>query len=192
VIYDSHLPGFTLRIQSSGVRSNYARPARSGSITLGKVGEFVTRRRSREVPEGTGQRRAWASPFARSSVAVARSGALSHYHDGAPAFGAPISFVRYRFFVRQPTRSATWSIGYAAQGIVLRLPAKRMSQLRSRACEPNKAQASTVWKALPARWFTRLTGCPASCVNSNVIVELEVYVEVPPEESSRSPQCAIH
>jgi len=40
-IYDTRLPGFTLRVQPSGVRSYYARRGRSGRIALGKVGEFT-------------------------------------------------------------------------------------------------------------------------------------------------------
>jgi integrase len=40
-IYDSRLPGFTLRVQPSGVRSYYARRGRSARIALGKVGEFT-------------------------------------------------------------------------------------------------------------------------------------------------------
>ena len=37
-IYDTRLPGFTLRIQPSGVRSYYARLGRSGQIALGRLG----------------------------------------------------------------------------------------------------------------------------------------------------------
>lgn len=40
-VYDSRLPGFTLRVQPSGVRSYYARFGRSGRVALGKVGEFT-------------------------------------------------------------------------------------------------------------------------------------------------------
>jgi integrase len=40
-IYDSRLPGFTLRVQPSGVRSYYARLGRSGRVALGKVGQFT-------------------------------------------------------------------------------------------------------------------------------------------------------
>src|SRR6267154_6855270 len=36
-IYDSRLPGFTLRVQPSGVRSYYARFGRNRRITLGKA-----------------------------------------------------------------------------------------------------------------------------------------------------------
>ncbi len=37
-IYDRRLPGFTLRVQPTGVRSYYARFGRNGRIALGKVG----------------------------------------------------------------------------------------------------------------------------------------------------------
>ena len=37
-IYDRRLPGFTLRVQPTGVRSYYARFGRNRRITLGKVG----------------------------------------------------------------------------------------------------------------------------------------------------------
>lgn len=40
-ISDSRLPGFTLRVQPSGVRSYYARWGRSGIQSLGKVGELT-------------------------------------------------------------------------------------------------------------------------------------------------------
>jgi integrase len=40
-IYDSRLPGFTLRVQPSGVRSYYARLGRSERVALGKVGQFT-------------------------------------------------------------------------------------------------------------------------------------------------------
>jgi len=40
-IADSRLPGFTLRVQPSGVRSYYARWGRSGIQVIGKVGEFT-------------------------------------------------------------------------------------------------------------------------------------------------------
>lgn len=40
-IYDSRLPGFTLRVQPSGVRSYYVRMGRSGRVALGKVGELT-------------------------------------------------------------------------------------------------------------------------------------------------------
>jgi integrase len=40
-ISDSRLPGFTLRVQPSGVRSYYARWGRSGIQVIGKVGEFT-------------------------------------------------------------------------------------------------------------------------------------------------------
>jgi integrase len=40
-IYDSRLPGFTLRIQPSGVRSYYARFGRNRRIALGKVGTLL-------------------------------------------------------------------------------------------------------------------------------------------------------
>jgi Arm DNA-binding domain len=40
-IYDSRLPGFTLRIQPTGVRSYYARLGRSRRVALGKVGELL-------------------------------------------------------------------------------------------------------------------------------------------------------
>ena len=36
-LYDSRLPGFTLRVQPSGVRSYYARFGRNRRITLGKA-----------------------------------------------------------------------------------------------------------------------------------------------------------
>jgi len=36
-VYDSRLPGFTLRVQPSGVRSYYARFGRNRRITLGKA-----------------------------------------------------------------------------------------------------------------------------------------------------------
>ena len=36
-IYDSRLPGFTLRVQPSGVRSYYARFGRNRRVVLGKV-----------------------------------------------------------------------------------------------------------------------------------------------------------
>jgi hypothetical protein len=35
-IYDSRLPGFTLRVQPSGVRSFYARTGRNTRVALGK------------------------------------------------------------------------------------------------------------------------------------------------------------
>ncbi len=40
-IYDSRLPGFTLRVQPSGVRSFYARTGRNTRVALGKVGELT-------------------------------------------------------------------------------------------------------------------------------------------------------
>jgi hypothetical protein len=40
-IYDSRLPGFTLRVQPSGVRSYYARFGRNRRISLGKVGALL-------------------------------------------------------------------------------------------------------------------------------------------------------
>lgn len=40
-ISDARLPGFTLRVQPSGVRSYYARWGRSGIQVIGKVGEFT-------------------------------------------------------------------------------------------------------------------------------------------------------
>lgn len=40
-IYDSRLPGFTLRVQPSGVRSDYARFGRNRRISLGKVGALL-------------------------------------------------------------------------------------------------------------------------------------------------------
>ena len=40
-IYDSRLPGFTLRVQPSGARSYYARFGRSRRIALGKVGTLL-------------------------------------------------------------------------------------------------------------------------------------------------------
>ena len=40
-IYDRRLPGFTLRVQPTGVRSYYARFGRSRRIALGKVGALV-------------------------------------------------------------------------------------------------------------------------------------------------------
>lgn len=40
-IYDARLPGFTLRVQPSGVRSFYARIGRNRRIALGKVGELL-------------------------------------------------------------------------------------------------------------------------------------------------------
>lgn len=40
-IYDSRLPGFTLRVQPSGVRSYYVRLGRSGRAALGKVGALT-------------------------------------------------------------------------------------------------------------------------------------------------------
>ena len=40
-IYDSRLPGFTLRVQPSGVRSYYARFGRNRRIALGKVGALI-------------------------------------------------------------------------------------------------------------------------------------------------------
>ena len=40
-IYDSRLPGFTLRVQPSGVRSYYARFGRNRRIALGKVGALL-------------------------------------------------------------------------------------------------------------------------------------------------------
>jgi len=36
--YDSRLPGFTLRVQPTGVRSSYARFGRNRRFALGKVG----------------------------------------------------------------------------------------------------------------------------------------------------------
>ena len=36
-IYDSRMPGFTLRVQPSGVRSYYARFGRSRRVALGKA-----------------------------------------------------------------------------------------------------------------------------------------------------------
>jgi Arm DNA-binding domain len=41
-IYDSRLPGFTLRVQPSGVRSFYARFGRNRRVVLGKVGTLAT------------------------------------------------------------------------------------------------------------------------------------------------------
>jgi len=40
-IYDSRLPGFTLRVQPSGVRSYYARFGRNRRIALGKAGALL-------------------------------------------------------------------------------------------------------------------------------------------------------
>jgi len=40
-IYDSRLPGFTLRVQPSGVRSYYARFGRNRRVVLGKVGTLA-------------------------------------------------------------------------------------------------------------------------------------------------------
>jgi hypothetical protein len=40
-IYDSRLPGFTLRVQPSGVRSFYARSGRNARVALGKVGKLT-------------------------------------------------------------------------------------------------------------------------------------------------------
>ncbi|HUA22798.1 MAG TPA: site-specific integrase [Steroidobacteraceae bacterium] len=40
-IYDSRLPGFTLRVQPSGVRSFYARTGRNTRVALGKVGKLT-------------------------------------------------------------------------------------------------------------------------------------------------------
>jgi hypothetical protein len=40
-IYDSRLPGFTLRVQPSGVRSYYARFGRSRRVVLGRVGTLA-------------------------------------------------------------------------------------------------------------------------------------------------------
>ncbi len=40
-IYDSRIPGFTLRVQPSGARSYYARFGRSRRIALGKVGTLL-------------------------------------------------------------------------------------------------------------------------------------------------------
>jgi len=40
-IYDTRLPGFTLRVQPSGVRSFYARIGRNRRIGLGKVGDLL-------------------------------------------------------------------------------------------------------------------------------------------------------
>jgi integrase len=40
-IYDSRLPGFTLRVQPSGVRSYYVRLGRNGRAALGKVGQYT-------------------------------------------------------------------------------------------------------------------------------------------------------
>src|SRR2546429_173226 len=40
-IYDSRLPGFTLRIQPSGVRSYFARFGRNRRVVLGKVGTLA-------------------------------------------------------------------------------------------------------------------------------------------------------
>lgn len=37
-IYDSRLPGFTLRVQASGARSYYARFGRNRRVVVGKVG----------------------------------------------------------------------------------------------------------------------------------------------------------
>jgi integrase len=40
-VYDSRLPGFTLRVQPSGVRSYYVRLGRSRRVALGKVGQYT-------------------------------------------------------------------------------------------------------------------------------------------------------
>src|SRR5579862_8308176 len=40
-IYDSRLPGFTLRVQPSGVRSFYERTGRNTRVALGKVGKLT-------------------------------------------------------------------------------------------------------------------------------------------------------
>ena len=40
-IYDTRLPGFTLRVQPSGVRSYYVRLGRSRRAALGKVGQYT-------------------------------------------------------------------------------------------------------------------------------------------------------
>jgi integrase len=40
-IYDTRLPGFTLRVQPSGIRSYYARLGRNRRVALGKVGQHT-------------------------------------------------------------------------------------------------------------------------------------------------------
>ena len=54
-IYDSRLPGFTLRVQPSGVRSYYARFGRNRRVVLGKVGTLApeeARERCQKVGRG--------------------------------------------------------------------------------------------------------------------------------------------
>ena len=63
-IYDSRLPGFTLRVQPRGVRSYYARFDRNRRIALGESRYPAAAREAREVSEGHGERGAWASPIA--------------------------------------------------------------------------------------------------------------------------------
>jgi len=51
-IYDSRLPGFTLRVQRSGMRSYYARFGRNRRVVLGRVGTLApeeARERCQEV-----------------------------------------------------------------------------------------------------------------------------------------------
>jgi len=59
-IYDSRLPGFTLRVQPSGVRSYYARLGRSRRVALGKVGALPpekARKRCQQVLGNIANRR---------------------------------------------------------------------------------------------------------------------------------------
>jgi hypothetical protein len=53
-IYDDRLPGFTLRVQPTGVRSYYARLGRNHRIALAKLAPSCPTRRGRSV------RRCWA------------------------------------------------------------------------------------------------------------------------------------
>src|SRR5579863_8982034 len=40
-IYDARLPGFTLRVQPSGIRSYYVRLGRSRRVAIGKAGQYT-------------------------------------------------------------------------------------------------------------------------------------------------------
>jgi Arm DNA-binding domain len=53
-IYDTRLPGFTLPVQPSGVRSYYARLGSNHRIALGKVGELLADEARQKCPKVLG------------------------------------------------------------------------------------------------------------------------------------------
>ncbi len=65
-IYDSRLPGFTLRVQPSGIRSYYARTGRNHRIALGKVGELTPGEARERCQRVLGKCRTWPFTATRS------------------------------------------------------------------------------------------------------------------------------